>query len=171
MLLKAAITLENCQPDSEKGITYTTISKWPKLTEVVTYLSSQSNAFLRPCIMVSIKINASFLAASKNLSVTSWKAEIYSVYSTPSKPSCSRAEWELTTKRSEFKKWTDRFTQDWLDGDHRWSWHLGDYCKLATLTKGMIIWFPALWTKYSLLAITWHRDQVRQTHFACYLPW
>lgn len=84
--------LENCQPDSEKGITYTKISKWPKLAEVVTYLSSHSNALLRLCIMVSIKINASFSVASKNLSVTLWKAEIYRAYLTSFKPSHSQAE-------------------------------------------------------------------------------
>lgn len=95
--------LENCQPDSEKGITFATISKWPKLTDVVTYLSCQSNALLRLCIMVSIKINASFSVASKNLSVTLWKAEIYRVSFTPFKPSDSQAEWELTTKRRSSK--------------------------------------------------------------------
>lgn len=93
----------------------------------ITYLSSQSNALLRLSIIVSIKINANFSVASKNLSVTLWKAENDSVYSTPFKPSRSQAKWELTSKRrSESKKWTDRFTQDWLGGVHRWSRYLGD---------------------------------------------
>lgn len=156
--------LGNCQPNSEKGITYAIISKWPKLTEVITHLSSQSNTLLSLCIMVSIKIIACVSVASKNLSVTLWKAEIYSISFTPFKPSHSQAEWELTTKRrSEFKKQTDRFTQDWPGGVHRQSRYLGDYCKLTMFTKGMIIWFPALCSKYLLLIITRHRDQVRYT--------
>lgn len=38
-----------------------------------------------------------------------------------------------------------------------------DTCKLAVFTKGMIIWLPALCSKYSLLLITRHEDHVRYT--------
>lgn len=154
--------LENCQPDSEKGTTYAIISKWPKLTEVVTNLSSQSNALLRLCIMVSIKSNASFSVASKNLSVTLEKAEIYSASFTPFKPSGSQAEWELSTKRRrEFKKRTDRFTQDWLGGAHRWCQFLGDYCKCSPREWSSDFLHSGL--NFPSWVITQHRDQVRYT--------
>lgn len=164
--------LENCQPDSEKGITYTTISKWPKLAEVVTYLSSQSNALLRLCIMMSIEINANFSVASKKLPVTLWKAEIivfilHHLNHLTHKLNCVQSRVGTYHQK---KKWIQKANRQVHRGLTWWCpqvvslpWWL---LQTGKVLKGMIIWFPALWSKYSLLVITRYRDRVRQTLLA-----
>lgn len=147
VLLKAALMLENCRSDPKKGITYKTIPRWPNLAGVDMYLSSQPNAFLRLHVMVCVEINATSSVASKNFSMTSWKAEIYHVYFTLFKPSSSQSdyivcgvEWELTAKRrSGFKTERNKFTEDRFSGVHIWSRYAGDCCKLTKFAMWMII--------------------------------
>lgn len=165
--------LENCQPDSEKGIAYTAISKWPKLVEVVTYLSYQSKALLRFCIMISIKINANFSVASKKPHpVTLSKAEIYSVYFTPFKPSHLQAELRAEPSGNLPLK-EEVSSKSEQTGSERMTWWCPQVVSLpwwllqtGNLLKGMIISFPALWSKDSLLVFTRYWDPVRQTLLA-----
>lgn len=119
-----------------------------------------------------LKINANFSVASKKLSVTLSKAEIYSVYFTPFKPSHLQAELRAEPSGNLPLK-EEVSSKSEQTGSQRMTWWYPQVVSLpwwllqtGNLLKGMIISFPALWSKDSLLVFTRYWDPVRQTLLA-----